>query len=332
MKQIIPNNMKAVLLKENGKLKVEQIKVPTPGPGEVLVKIEAAPINPSDLNFLKGSYGSQSVQTIPGLEGSGTVVKAGSGILPKLWLGKRVACAAPVGGTWAEYVTLPAATCSPLSKKVSLAQGSMSFVNPLTALAFFDIAKRGKHSAIVSTAAASALGKMILRLGMKEKIPIINIVRKKEQVDLLRSLGAEFVLQSSEKDFITQFQQLTTKLNSTLILDAVAGEFARDLLNHSPLGTTLLIYGFLGGEQITIDGMTLLNDNKTISAFWLRTWFKKNNFIKSLKTIRKVQQLLNSELATTIQKRLPLSSAQEAVEIYKNNMTAGKVLIIPGFK
>src|SRR5690606_38019070 len=113
-----------------------------PGPGEVLVKMHAAPINPSDLAFLKGGYGiKRPFPTVPGFEGSGTVVAAGKGLLPKLWMGKTVACAASpkYNGTWAEYMVTGAGSCVPLSKNVSLDQGAMMFVNPMTALAFFDL-------------------------------------------------------------------------------------------------------------------------------------------------------------------------------------------------
>jgi NADPH:quinone reductase-like Zn-dependent oxidoreductase len=99
--------MQAVLLEENGeRLTIGEIPVPQPGPGQVLVRIAAAPVNPSDLGFLRGSYGFQTpFPVVPGFEASGTVVAAGPGLLPRLWLGKRVACAvSATGGTWAEYL------------------------------------------------------------------------------------------------------------------------------------------------------------------------------------------------------------------------------------
>jgi len=104
------------------------------------------------------------------------VVAAGPGLLPRLWLGKRVACAvSSFGGTWAEYLT-HATLCVPLRNNLSLEQGAMLLVNPMTALAFFDIVKRGKHAAITSTAAASALGRMIVRLSQRHRVPVIAVV------------------------------------------------------------------------------------------------------------------------------------------------------------
>ena len=157
----MPKCMLAVLIEENGGQPViREVPVPRPGPGEVLVRMAAAPINPSDLNFMRGAYGEhRSFPVVPGFEGSGTVVAAGRGLLPRLWLGRRVACSASTsGGTWAEYLAARAPLCVPLKKDLSLEQGSMMLVNPLTALAFLAIARRGKHAALVNTAAAERAG------------------------------------------------------------------------------------------------------------------------------------------------------------------------------
>src|SRR5512143_3444628 len=239
MRTFVPTNMQAVLLpRDDGSLTVDQIAVPVPGRGQVLIRMAAAPINPSDLGFLRGSYGFQKpFPVVPGLEGSGTVVAAGSGLLPHLLLGRRVACSARSGGTWAEYLVTSASTCFPLPKSLSLEQGAMMIVNPMTAFAFFEIARRDKHRAIVSNAAASALGRMILRLGQIYNIPVIHIVRRQEQVQLLRTLGAQYILNSSKPDFYTQLRALSSQLNATLILDPVAGDQAQGLLDTAPEGS-----------------------------------------------------------------------------------------------
>jgi NADPH:quinone reductase-like Zn-dependent oxidoreductase len=210
--------MQSVLIEPNGApITVRSIPVPRPGPGQVLIRMAAAPINPSDLGFLRGPYGFQKpLPVVPGLEGSGTVAAAGSGILPHLLVGRRVACSARSGGTWAEYLTTPATFCFPLPKKLPLDQGAMLIVNPMTALAFFEIAKRDKHAAIVNNAAASALGRMILRLGHLYNIPIINIVRRQDQVELMRSLGGKYALNSSNPDFHAQLHKLSSRLKATL--------------------------------------------------------------------------------------------------------------------
>src|SRR5512143_4180974 len=221
MNHSIPATMHAVQLDEpNGPLTLREIPVPRPQAGQVLIRMAAAPINPSDLGSLSGmSYsGERQFPFTPGLEGSGTVIEAGEGIMPRLLNGRRVACSALLtgDGTWAEYMVTSARSCIPLNKNVSLEQGAMLLVNPLSALAMFEIAQRGKHRAVVSTAAASALGGMILRLGKRHNMPVIHVVRRQAQVDWVRGLGGEYVLNSSDADFSKQLRTLAHQLKATL--------------------------------------------------------------------------------------------------------------------
>jgi NADPH2:quinone reductase len=328
----IPESMVAVQLDRNsGPLTVRQCPVPRPGPGEVLIRMAAAPINPSDLAFLKGSYGIQKpFPAVPGIEGSGIVVTAGSGVFPLWLIGKRVGCIAPstANGTWAEYMVTPATRCFPLGKNLTLEQGAMLVVNPMTAIAFFNIVKREKHEAIVNNAAASALGRMILRLGLKHGVPVINIVRRQEQEDLLHSLGAKYVLNSNHPDFSHQLRMLTHQVKATLILDAVAGRQTQQLLEAAPFGSTVLIYAHLSGEPLGINPHTLTHEDKRIAGFYLANWVAKKRFLQVLRDTQKVQRLAHDELRTTVQRRLPLSAAQQALDIYQNNMTSGKVLLV----
>ena len=122
---------------------VVELPVPRPGPGQVLIRVAASPINPSDLMFIRGLYGfKKPLPVIPGFEGSGTVVEAGSGMLPRFLKGRRVACAAAdpniAGGMWAEYLVTSAQLCVPLSKQVDMEQGATMLVNPLTAWALME--------------------------------------------------------------------------------------------------------------------------------------------------------------------------------------------------
>jgi NADPH2:quinone reductase len=257
------------------------------------------------------------------------VVAAGPGLLPRLWLGKRVACAvSATGGAWAEYLVTRAMLCVPLPKNLSLEEGAMMLVNPLSALAFFDIVKKEKHAAIVNTAAASALGKMILRLGHRYHVPVINVVRRQEQADLLRPLGAEFVLQSNDANFSNEFRDLTRRLKATLILDAVGGQLARQMLEIAPAGTTLLLYANLSGEERALIPLGAWNESKQIASFYLGDWAVKRGMLQTLNDIRRVRQLGATDLRSTIHKRMSLSAVHEALKIYKNNMTAGKVLLV----
>ncbi len=243
----VPSTMQAVQLDQpNGKLILRAVPVPHPQAEQVLIRMAATPINPSDLGALMGdSYSGERIYPfIPGLEGSGRVIEAGDGLMARLLNGRRVACTASIkgNGTWAEYMVTSAQSCLPLNKNVSLEQGAMALINPLTALAMFEIAKRGRHRAMVSTASASALGGMLLRIGKRRNVPIIHVVRRQAQVDLIRSRGGEYVLNSSEADFPQQLRVLGEKLRATLWLDAIGGALTQTLAEAAPFGSTILMY------------------------------------------------------------------------------------------
>ncbi len=328
--------MKAVVLSEPGaKPTVENISLPQPGPGEVLVKMYASPVNPSDLAFLAGGYGiKKSYPVVPGFEGSGTVVAAGKGILPKLWLGKKVACAAShsLNGCWAEYMVTTAASCVPLSKQLSMEQGSMMFVNPMTVLAFFEIYRKlpapaKKIRAIINTAAASALGRMIIKMGKRNGIPVISVVRREEQVEMLKSEGAEYVVNSSEAGFEEKLKELANELNATLIFDCVGGKMVQQLIHAAPNGSKLFIYGRLSDEICEIQPGNMIFTGSQIQGFWLTNWLKNKNIVETILNIRKIQSLLTNELGTTVYKSFPPEQIEEAIQTYTNNMSKGKILI-----
>lgn len=330
----IPESMQAVVVDEQSQtFSVRQIPVPQPGAGQVLIRIAAAPINPSDLGFARGSYGAQKVPyLIPGFEGSGVVVAAGAGLLPRVLLGRRVVCSTPSGGTWAEYMVVPARNCFPLRKSLSFEEGSMLIVNPLTAVAFFEIAKHGNHKAIMNNAAAGALGQMILRLGQSKHVPIIHIVRRDEQVELLRSMGAEHVLNSSEADFTNKLRRLSHKLSATLILDPVGGEHTRRLLDLVPSKATALLYGSLAGIKENPTFRSTSDSTKHIEGFFMPDWLATKSIWQVLGYLNQVQRLAKKELHTKIQQRFPLTQVQDALTLYQTNPSAGKVLLVPKLK
>jgi NADPH:quinone reductase len=333
MNQPIPETMQAVQLDEpDGQLHLREVPVPKPEAGQVLVRMAAAPLNPSDLGILSGqSYkGKHSYPFTPGVEGSGTIAAAGDGLLPRILLGKRVVCSGltPGNGTWAEYMVTSAQLCSPLSSKVGLEQGAMQLVNPLTALGFFELAKKEKHPAIVSTAAASALGGMILRLGKRHNIPVIHLVRRQEQVDLVRQRGGEHILNSSDADFGDQLHTIVHQLKATLFLDAIGGEMTKQLTEAAPYGSTILLYGRLADKDSILSPSTALINNLHIRGWFLANYLHEKNLIQSLLLSRKAQSFAATDLHSPIHKKFPLAAAQEALDTYVNNMSAGKNLLI----
>ena len=334
----IPRSMRAVQLRAyDGKpesIAVAEVPVPQPGSGEVLVRIFASPINPSDLMFIRGLYGfKKPLPAIPGFEGSGTVVEAGAGIMPRLLKGRRVACAAAnpkvTGGMWAEYVVTSAQFCIPLRKHVDLEQGAALLINPMTAWGLMHEARRGGHRAVVQTAAASALGRMIIRLGKRFSIPVINVVRRAEQVELLRGLGAEYVLNSSEPEFNERLRELCHQLGASIGFDAVAGEMSGIVLRAQPRGSRLLVYGGLSLQPNQADPASLIFEGKQLEGFWLTGWLRSRTLLGQLRLARQIQELLRNDLKTEFQAKVPLPEVGRALQQYAANMTAGKVLLMP---
>jgi len=314
-------------------ISVAEMPVPRPGHGEVLVKVFASPVNPSDLMFLQGLYGfKKPLPAVPGFEGSGTVVEASPGMLGRFLSGKRVACttadAKIAGGMWAEYTVTSAHLCIPLRKQVDLEQGAVMLVNPLTAWALMEEARRGGHKAVVQTAAASALGRMIVRLGHRFSIPVINVVRRPEQFKLLESMGAKYVVNSSDPGFESSLRDLCRRLGATIGFDAVAGEMSAQLLRAQPRGSRLLVYGGLSLAPCQVDPGSLVFEGKRLEGFSLTAWLRRKSLLGQLRLSREVQKLLDSDLKTEFQARVPLTDAMRGLRQYSDNMTAGKVLLL----
>jgi len=329
--------MRAVLLTSfqhlNTSLRVDEIPKPTLRSGQVLVKMAAAPINPSDLVFLRNQYGIQKpLPIVPGFEGSGTVVEARAGLYGKWLMGRRVAVRAPEEGhgTWAEYMACSAMHCIPLKTRVTLERGATLLVNPLTAWSLLDQAKQRGHKAFVQTAAASAVGRMLVRLAKRKKMLAVHIVRRPEQVAALRAEGATIVVDSSQPNFVENLRQLAVQVHATTAFDAVGGEFGASLAEAMPRGSEIVVYGALGGGDCAIHPQDLIFKGKSMRGFWLTPWFKNLSWLSKLRTVSKVQNLLGSTLATQIQGRFPLEKIHDALALYKDKRSDGKVLLLPG--
>lgn len=224
--------------------------IPVPGPDEVLVRIEATPLNPSDLALLFGpadlatarvsGTAARPVLTadIPadmmkmvaarvgqslavGNEGAGTVIAAGASEAAQALIGRRVGI---IGGEmYSQYRCVNAFMCLPLEEGTTAAEGASCFVNPLTALAMVETMRRENHSALVHTAAASNLGQMLNRLCQNEGIPLVNIVRKTEQETVLKALGAQYIINSGSEHFYDELTDALAATGATLAFDATGG-------------------------------------------------------------------------------------------------------------
>ncbi len=240
------------LITPGGQLEMSLASVPTPAPGadEVVIRIEATPINPSDIGLLFGAAdmsaaqfsgtAAQPVVTAPvperamkamagrlgqslpaGNEGAGTVVVAGTSAAAQALLGKKVSVIA--GAMYAQFRTVKVDQCLMLPADASAADGASCYVNPLTALGFVETMKLEKHTAIVHTAAASNLGQMLLKICQKDGINLVNIVRKPEQEALLRGLGAKYICNTASPSFMDDLTQALVETGATLAFDATGG-------------------------------------------------------------------------------------------------------------
>ena len=240
------------LIKSSGELEISLLSVPTPepGPDEVVVRVEATPINPSDLGLLTGaadlstvkSSGSKETpvvtakvpeagmramagrldQSMPvGNEGAGVVIRTGSSEAAKALMGKTVSM---IGGAmYAQYRCIRVSECMPLPAGTSAAEGASWFVNPLTSLGMTETMRREGHKALVHTAAASNLGQMLNKICLKDGIPLVNIVRSREQTDLLRKIGAKHVVDSTSPAFVDDLTNALVETGATIAFDAIGG-------------------------------------------------------------------------------------------------------------
>lgn len=346
---------------------------PVPEADEVVVRVDAAPINPSDIGVLLAradlatarATGSAArpviVADVPrealvgmkarlgkaipvGNEGAGEVIAAGSGPVAQALLGKIVGFYG--GAAYAEQRVLRAAQCLVLPEGTSAVDGASNFVNPMTALAMLETMRREGHSAIVHTAAASNLGQMLVKLCAKDGVPLVNVVRRAEQVTLLRDLGAEHVCDSSAPSFERDLTEAVAETGATLAFDAVGGgtlatrilscmeaAASRDATHYSPYGSTkhkqLYFYGMLDR------GITELTRGYGM-AWGVGGWLVSNQLQAfGAEVAGHLRARVAGELTTTFASRYTQEiSLVEALDLetmrrYAKQATGEKVLIVP---
>jgi NADPH:quinone reductase-like Zn-dependent oxidoreductase len=245
-------------------------------------------------------------------------------------MGKRVSFATSTGGAWGEYVAVAATHVIPVPDELPLDQAAAAFVNPLTVVGFFDEVSAGSHKAIVLTAAASQVGRMVNRVARLRGIPVVNIVRKPEQAQILTNeLGAQYALLESDPAFNEKFSQLCAQLSATIFFDAVAGPQTGHILHLMPDRSTAFVYGGLSGTPVAqVDPRDLIFHAKQVKGWWLSEYMSSRTTIGQMAAIREATGLLGTSLATTFSGRVQLRDLQQAIQDYSKNMTAGKKLIL----
>lgn len=361
------------LATSGGKLELSlaEVPVPEPGEGEILVRVEASPINPSDLGLLLGpadlstlkaggtaerptlsadipanfvkAIAARLDESMPvGNEGAGTVIKAGPGA--EALLGKTVAVMG--GAMYAQYRLAKAADVLPLPEGATAADGASCFVNPLTALGMVETMKREGHKALVHTAAASNLGQMLNKICLSDGVPLVNIVRSAEQAEILRGIGAKYVVDSTSPNFMEELTDAVAATDATLAFDATGGgKLAGQILTAMEIainrkGGAYSRYGSAVHKQVYIYGGLDVRPTEFNRGFgmawgmggWLLTYF----LIKiGPEAAGKLRQRVADELKTTFASHYTaeISLAEvlqpETVAAYNKKGTGAKYLINP---
>ena len=363
------------LIKKSGELEISLANVPTPepGPDEVVVRVEASPINPSDLGLLIGAADMATARAsgtkeapvitakIPeagmkamagrldesmpvGNEGAGVVVKTGSSDAAKALMGKTVAM---IGGAmYTQYRCLKVNECLPLPAGTTPAEGASCFVNPLTALGMTETMRREGHKALVHTAAASNLGQMLNKICLKDGIGLVNIVRSKEQADILRKIGAKYVVNSTAATFMDDLTNALVETGATLAFDAVGGgKLAGQILTCMEIAVnkTAKLYSRYGSnvhKQVYVYGgldTRPIELNRAFGMAWGVGGWLLFPFLMKIGAAEgaKLRQRVVDELKTTFASHYTqVVSLQEALQlnhiaVYAKRATGEKYLINP---
>jgi NADPH:quinone reductase-like Zn-dependent oxidoreductase len=362
------------LIKKSGELELSLANVPVPEPkeDEVVVRVEASPLNPSDLGLLFGAadmstakasgtrqspivtakvpeaamraMGGRLDESMPvGNEGAGVVIKTGSSDAAKALMGKTVSM---IGGAmYAQYRVARAGDVMPLPAGTTAADGASWFVNPLTALGMTETMRREGHKALVHTAAASNLGQMLNKICLKDGIGLVNIVRNKDHADILRKIGAKYIVDSSAPTFMDDLTNALVETGATIAFDAIGGgKLVGQILTAMEIAAnkTAKVYSRYGSsvhKQVYIYGGLDTRPTELNRAFgmawgiggWLLTSFLQKVGADGMK----LRQRVAAELKTTFASHYTqVVSLQEALElsniaVYNKRATGEKFLINP---
>ena len=352
-------------------MSLETVPMPKPKDDEVLIRVEASPINPSDLGLLIGPADVATLQvggtdefpvvtmnvpenmmkmvsarvdlSLPaGNEGAGIVVAAGAnaGSL----IGKTVGVAG--GGMYSQYRCVAASNCLVMHEGTTPAEGASCFVNPLTALGMVETMKLENHTGLVHTAAASNLGQMLVKICLNDDVPLVNIVRRSEHVELLKSLGARYVCNSSEPDFMEELIQALVETGATLGFDATGGgKLTGQILTAMEVAANKTAggfsrYGSTIHKQVYIYGGLDRNPTVLNRAFgmawgiggWLLTPFIQRVGGEKFEELRqRVADEIKTTFASRYTKEVSLAEAlqAESINVYAKQATGEKYLINP---
>ena len=304
-------------------------ETPTPGAGEVLVEMIAAPINPSDVLTITGQYGAlPPLPAIGGNEGVGRVAALGDGVTG-LAVGTRVLM--PVAaGSWVSHTVAKAATLMPLPAEGDALQLAMLTVNPPTAaLLLSEFVELQAGDWVIQNAANSAVGEYVIQLAKARGLHTVSVVRRLEMVPVLEALGGDVVLVDGP-DLAARVAAATNGAKVRLALDAVGGSATDRLAQSVAVGATVVNYGAMSGEACKVAPGSFVFRNVTLRGFWLAFWFRQATVAQQMALYGDLaQRIVRGELSARVQRTFPLAQVQDAVALAASGGRDGKVLLVP---
>lgn len=316
-------------------LTVRDRTTPESGPGELVVRMLASPVNPSDLMTIRGVYGKlPDLPAVPGYEGVGIVETSQAGLYGRLLVGKRVAVMNPTGGNWQSRVVVPAKSVIPLPKELPLDQAAMFFVNPAAAyLMTRQVLAVPQGAWLLQTGAGSALGRMVIRLGRHFGFKTLNIVRRAEQAAELMALGADAVVPfdpaaQSAAEFLDAVSRHVGPEGVRYAIDPVGGATASAVIACLGRGGRLLVYGTLSPEPLTFSSRTLMTVGASVEGFWLSLVMERMPFLSKLGLIRQLTKLIqHGVLHSEVGREFSLADVRAAMQAAEEPGKPGKVLL-----
>ncbi|KAL4445189.1 hypothetical protein ABPG74_022002 [Tetrahymena malaccensis] len=314
---------------------VKQIAKPKlVGPKDVLIKMHFAPINPSDIFYLKGVYGiKKPLPTTGGFEGCGIIEDAAN----KSLIGKKVSCWAGEDnynyGTWADYFLTVEKDCIVYNQNEQVHEQdwhkySSPFINPFTACSFLDLAKAKKAECVVFQAASSAVARMAIKLFHQEGIKSIAIVHEKNYLDEIKEIGATHVFHDQDEHLVEHLQEIIAKEKAKMLFDPITGPLSGAIFNALKADGQLVTYGKIHRNMLCdIDPPGLFFKRKSIRGFWLPDYLKE----KTPQDVERFKQLVHDNIHTIFQTRVnkvfPLEQIEEAYRESAKHGELGKNIL-----
>lgn len=319
--------MKALIFNQTGNpvevLSLEEIAKPAPAPDEVLIKVLASPINPSDSFFIQGTYRLKpEFPQIAGLEGAGRIEAAGHNV----HLSEGTLVAFTFKGTWAEYVTVPADSVILLPKNFPVEKAAQFYLNPTTAWGLLDEAKVEAGDWLLLTAANASVSRIVIQLARLRNIKVIGIIRDLKQAEELKNMGAEEVLKQDD-NLSDRVNEITSGKGIDAALDAVGGKTGTQVLKSLKAKGRLIIYGLLSKDPVQFHNSLVIYKNLEIKGFGIRGYLQSQSPQQRTEMIKLlIEAIKNPSFQLPVESTFHLNQFKEALEAGAKGGRKGKII------